>query len=66
MPPADGRLLPQDVAVELSAPIEWVEESRWLLPHHQRVSDMSWFVAVEDLHIWESAWELAKTRGVAA
>jgi hypothetical protein len=68
MPSDRDRLLPQDIAVELSAPIEWVEEARWTLPLplHVRVRDGSWFVLRDDLHAWESAWELATRGRVAA
>jgi hypothetical protein len=66
MPPSDGRLLPEDLVFELDAPPEWVEESRWHLPCHVRVRDGSWFVLVEDLHVWESAWELATRERVAS
>jgi hypothetical protein len=53
--PSDGRLLPEDLARELDAPAEWIEQARHLLPlpHHVQVSDMSWFVLPDDLHIWE-------------
>jgi hypothetical protein len=62
----EGSLLPEDLVFELDAPPEWVEDSRWLLPHHTVVRDNSWFVVPEDLHVWEAAWELAKTRVAAA
>ena len=62
---AEGLLLAEDLARELGAPPEWVEEARCHLPHHVKVRDGSWFVLVEDLHIWAAAWELASKRVAA-
>jgi hypothetical protein len=61
-----GELRPEDLVVELGATIEWVEESRWYLPHHVRLRDGGWFVLPEDLHVWQHAWESATQPQAAA
>ncbi len=61
----DGRILPQDLSLELGVPIDLVEDAHWRLPHHQRVSDMAWFVLAEDLPAWEE-WANAVRGRVAA
>jgi hypothetical protein len=55
----DGRLVPEDLARELGAAIEWVEEARWArcLPHHTHVRDNGWFVDLEQPPVWHEAWE---------
>jgi hypothetical protein len=61
----DGPMEPEDLSVELGVPVDLVEHARWHLPHHQRVSDMSWFVMPEDLPAWEE-WASAVRGRVAA
>jgi hypothetical protein len=57
-------ILPEDLARELSAPPQWVEEGRWYLPH--RVRGNVWLVDQEHLHIWASAWEQAQREDSSA
>jgi hypothetical protein len=59
-------LLPEDLARELNAPPEWVEEAHWFLPHHVKVRDNSWHVVAADMHVWQHAWERATKPRAAA
>jgi hypothetical protein len=50
-------LLAEDIARELLAPLEWVEEMHWRLPHHVLLRTGDWFVLPDELDEWRASWE---------